>query len=121
MPYVNLNVSATNGNFSEIDYLAANPDVARAIANGTCVSAREHFESFGRCEGRQIRRVSLIDDLRRKKMDKLVPCLREDMPYKVIGGKVDFLTDDLRRQTAIADTGNVSSNSYDGSVEALIS
>ena len=36
------------------------------------------------------------------------------------GGKPDFLTDELRRETRIADTENVSSNGYDENMERLV-
>jgi hypothetical protein len=41
-------------NFDETLYLLANPDVALAVATGEMRSGREHFEIFGRQEGRRI-------------------------------------------------------------------
>lgn len=38
--------------FNEADYLAANPDVAAAVAAGQLKSGREHYEKFGKIEGR---------------------------------------------------------------------
>lgn len=38
--------------FPEAAYLAANPDVATAIAAGAFESGREHYERYGRDEGR---------------------------------------------------------------------
>lgn len=44
-----------NAEFDERDYLAANPDVAAAVRNGHFGSGREHYEAFGRSEGRKLR------------------------------------------------------------------
>lgn len=38
--------------FNEADYLAANPDVAAAVAAGQLKSGREHYEAIGKIEGR---------------------------------------------------------------------
>lgn len=38
--------------FDEERYLAANPDVAAAVKAGQFASGREHYETFGRAEGR---------------------------------------------------------------------
>jgi SAM-dependent methyltransferase len=38
--------------FNEQYYLAANPDVAMAIMAGFCKSGRDHYERYGRAEGR---------------------------------------------------------------------
>ena len=38
--------------FNEADYLSANPDVARAVSNGTFVSALQHFQLHGNAESR---------------------------------------------------------------------
>lgn len=40
--------------FQEADYLAANPDVADAVERGQFRSGREHYELFGRVEGRML-------------------------------------------------------------------
>jgi hypothetical protein len=42
---------ASASNFDERAYLAANPDVARAVAAGQFESGRQHFAAFGRREG----------------------------------------------------------------------
>jgi hypothetical protein len=46
-------VLATLESFDEGGYLAANPDVAQAVAQGKIGSGRDHFEQFGRREGRK--------------------------------------------------------------------
>jgi hypothetical protein len=43
---------ATRENFYEVGYLAANPDVAQAVAAGAIKSGKQHFEEFGAQEGR---------------------------------------------------------------------
>ena len=45
--------------FSEGDYLALNPDVARAVARGEFESGRQHFERYGKAEGRAFRATSM--------------------------------------------------------------
>lgn len=47
--------------FVEQDYLASNPDVAQAVRDGAFVSGWEHFQQFGRREGRRLApRVSRV-------------------------------------------------------------
>ncbi len=41
--------------FVEADYLAANPDVAQAVAAGAFRSGRAHYETYGRFENRALR------------------------------------------------------------------
>lgn len=43
--------------FNEAVYLAANPDVAVAISNGSFHSGREHYEKYGKGEGRMLKRL----------------------------------------------------------------
>ena len=46
-------VTATEENFNEQAYLLANPDIAEAVAQGELDSGRQHFEAYGRQEGRK--------------------------------------------------------------------
>ncbi|MBR0650219.1 hypothetical protein GXW78_11140 [Roseomonas terrae] len=48
-----LQIAVANGDFNEAGYLAANPDVAQALRNGTIDNARMHYIGFGYFEGRQ--------------------------------------------------------------------
>lgn len=41
-------------NFNEIEYLSANPDVAKAVAKGIFSSGREHYDLHGKSEGRSV-------------------------------------------------------------------
>lgn len=40
--------------FDEGEYLRCNPDVRRAVRSGQIESGRQHFEAFGRREGRRL-------------------------------------------------------------------
>ncbi len=61
-----------------------------------------------------------IDLVRRRKMDRIRPFLRDDMPHSWRDGRADYLTDELRAETRIIDTANVSSLGYDADMQALI-
>ena len=115
-----LYVLATDANFNEEAYLAANPDVAEARRKGLVRDVRKHFEKFGRREGRKLRVEGSVTDLRAEKMQKVEPLLRLEMPHVRRGAKYDFLTDDLRSSAAVIDTLNVSSHEYDGLALRLI-
>jgi hypothetical protein len=52
MDPVVIKIPATRENFDEAGYLAANPDVAQAVAAGRFKSTKQHFEEFGIHEGR---------------------------------------------------------------------
>src|SRR3989338_9894448 len=43
--------------FNEAEYLAANPDVAVAVKEGQFCSGREHYEKYGKGEGRMLKRL----------------------------------------------------------------
>jgi hypothetical protein len=81
---------------------------------------RQHFEKFGRREGRKLRVEGSVTDLRAEKMEKIEPLLRLEMPHVRRGAKYDFLTDELRSSAAVIDTLNVSSHEYDGVALRLI-
>ena len=61
----------TDDNFNEQAYLSANPDVAQAVHEGKILSGREHFELFGRDEGRKIRVKYLVPSIFLKMFSKL--------------------------------------------------
>lgn len=111
----------TESNFDEAAYLASNKDVAAAVAGGAFDSGKTHFEKFGKFESRTVRIADeRIQRARAAKLQKLKPHLREDMEYTDKGGKLDFLSDELRQATRIVDTNNVSSNGYDRDTLDLI-
>ncbi len=47
-------VLVTTHNFNEKDYLTSHPDIVQAIRDGTVTSARNHFFTYGRNEGRKM-------------------------------------------------------------------
>ena len=108
-----LETVATPENFSESGYLAGNPDVAEAVRKGRCPSGRAHFDLHGHAESRHLRGRDLIAEPQRRKIQKLEPLLKLDMPHTRRGIKYDFLTGELREQTGIAETDAVSSHGYD--------
>ncbi len=113
MKSYNLDQLATPSNFNENDYLIANPDVAEGIENGTVESGRSHFEFFAEKEGRRLRRISLISEAKKRKLERIAPLLRQDVPHIKKDGYYDFLTEELRQEFNIVDTNAVSGNDYD--------
>jgi SAM-dependent methyltransferase len=118
MKPIPLSVLATAQNFDETAYLRANPDVRRVVEAGS-ITALAHFHQYGKSERRQ-QRFKVDPKVRKRKMDRLLPFLRLDMEHTWENGKVDFLTEALRKEAHIADTDNVSSHGYDPNVEAII-
>jgi SAM-dependent methyltransferase len=108
-----LDVVATDDNFDESGYLALNPDVAAAVKSGDFKSGREHFHHFGKGEGRLQRYPALIAEAKERKLRRIRPLLREDMPFIESSVSFDFLTEHLRTEFSIVDTDAVSSHGYD--------
>jgi hypothetical protein len=50
MDPVLVKIQATRENYYEVGYLAANPDVAQAVAAGGTISGKQHFEEYTRCQ-----------------------------------------------------------------------
>jgi SAM-dependent methyltransferase len=115
-----MSTEATSENFDETAYLAQNGDVARAIKAGMFASAWDHFIKTGRQEGRRQRLAARVSEARARKLERLRPYLRPDMPSMIEDGRLNFLTRELRRETRIADTENVSANLYDEEMLKLI-
>src|SRR5271163_720483 len=84
---------ATEVGFDEAGYLIANPDVAAAVRNGSIESGWKHFLQHGRAEGRRLRRPSLIRAAKLRKLSRIRPLLRSDMPCVDAQGTIDFLTE----------------------------
>jgi SAM-dependent methyltransferase len=64
-----------------------------------------------------------VIEARRRKMEKIAPLLRRDMPFTedpASGGKVNYLTQSLRDETKIVDTENVSGWPYDAQTLAVV-
>lgn len=119
-PPILMSTEATAENFDEKAYLAQNGDVARAIKAGMFASAWDHFIKTGQQEGRRQRLAASVSALRARKLARLKPHLRTDMPYRIEHGRLNFLTRELRKETRIADTENVSANPYDHEMMKLI-
>jgi SAM-dependent methyltransferase len=119
---VNLDVAATPSNFDDAGYLAANPDVAAAVKAGAFTSSRQHFDLHGATEGRRMRITDPagLAALRREKMTRLSSIIRRDVPCVVRDGKLDFLTDELRKLAGADQTDAVSANGYAPDVIGLI-
>jgi SAM-dependent methyltransferase len=115
-----MSTEATSENFDENAYLAQNGDVARAIKAGMFASGWDHFIKTGRQEGRRQRLTASVSEARARKLHRVGPHLRTDMPYRVEDGRFNFLTRELRKETRIADTENVSANPYDDEMMKLI-
>jgi len=106
---------ANEQNFDEKAYLLANPDVADAVSRGLVKSGRSHFDVFGKNEKRKMRlSSSTISEAKRKKLEKIKPLLRADMPCIETSTLYDFLSEELRSKFNIVETEAVSGHGYDG-------
>ena len=116
-----LEAQATEDNFDEAGYLAANPVVAAAVGRGDFRSGRQHFQTHGHREGRRLRLSgAALAEAKTRKLERLRPFLRGDLPSTTSERGIDFLSESLRKQFNIVDTDAVSSNDYDGHVLGLI-
>ena len=109
-------------NFDEAGYLRANPDVLEAVRRGDFVTGREHFDRYGKNENRcvSVPGASILE-AKRKKLQRIRPLLRKDMPFTEKEDHLfDFMSEELRSAFGIIDTNAVSSNRYDDTVLDLI-
>ena len=119
MPF-RLLVPATEAGFDEAAYLRANPDVADAVAGGSFASGRAHFDHFGRHE-RRMQRLAVPAELRRRKLQRLAPCLRAGLAHgERDDGVLDFLDDALRAAHGVIPTDKVSEHDYDAHARGII-
>ena len=105
-------VPATDENFSEAGYLAANPDVAAAVRAGTCPDGRTHFDAFGLAEGRQLR-LPIPAERKAAKLARVRPLLQPGVQARETPTLIDCLTDAQRDAFGIVHTDNVSAHEYD--------
>jgi SAM-dependent methyltransferase len=112
-------VPATDENFDEAGYLAANPDVAAAVARSELPSGRVHFDTFGLAEGRALRRA-VPPEAKAAKLARIRPLLRDGAAIGHGAGVIDCLPDSLRVELALDATDNVSAHEYDEHALALI-
>ena len=113
---------ATEENFNEAAYLTANFDVAIAVKNGVSASGRQHFDLFGKNEGRcQRLPLSTIIGAKQAKHEKIRSILRNDMKFtEPENCTFDFLNEYIRKEFNIDETDFVSSNLYEPFVLDLI-
>ncbi len=112
-------VAADDENFEELGYLKANPDVAAAVRDGRCASAREHYAAFGRSEGRAIQ-VPVPKDWRAEKLQRIAPLLQAGFAVGECTQRLDTLDESIRSDFGIVATDNVSCHEYDEKALALI-
>lgn len=112
---------ASDENFDEAAYLLANSDVDDAVKKGQVESGRSHFDAFGKREGRYLKfPESIMFEAKIKKLERIKPFLRTDIPCTKMPAYYDFLTEKLRAQFNIIEIDAVSSNGYDAYVMTLI-
>ena len=112
-------VPATDENFDEAAYLAANRDVSKAVADGTVESGRVHFDVFGRKEGRQLRRPIPVA-MKAAKLARVRPLLRDGTLVAETPALLDCLPQTMREELHLDPTDNVSAHEYDDRALALI-
>lgn len=117
--HIRLLVEANEDNFEESAYLRANPDVAQAVAAGTCPSGRAHFDAFASTEGRCIR-LPIPPEWKQEKLGRIAPLLKDDAGCRATTQHLDCLTDALREEFRVIPTDNVSAHEYDREALALI-
>lgn len=112
MEPIRLLVTATDGNFDEAGYLAANPDVAAAVQRGEVPSGRVHFEAFGRVESRFLR-LAIPAEAKTTKLQRVIPLLRDGTVIRSTATVVDCLPQATREELDLVPTENVSAHEYD--------
>lgn len=121
MNFIRILVPVTFDNYDEQAYIAANPDIRKAIENGAFDrSAYKHFCKYGHKENRKQWLNHDLEKLRIEKIKILEPSLRKDMVFNKDGSKYDYLSDDLRHLSKISETDNVSAHEYSNEVLAII-
>ncbi len=114
---------ATPENFDEARYLAVNPDVRQAIELGRFLTARAHFDEFGRAQGRRQKRASDIPAMRARKLAAVRPLLLDHDTPLSDSGKFIFADEASPGADAAAADMPISENGYDdetvGWIEAL--
>lgn len=126
--FVHLQELPTDASFDEAAYLAANPDVANAVAAGVVRSGRVHFQRFGRLEGRRQRTpfstasetATRIATLRQRKLATLAPFFSRQPVSVTRQGSANFLNSEIVERHALDATEAVSENAYDSETIKLV-
>src|SRR3974390_1838668 len=125
---VELQEIPTDESFDERAYLAANPDVAAAVASGALRSGSAHFRKFGRAEGRRqlspiarapARALKLITELRARKLAALAPFLSRE-PDSIEDGVWNFLPKTASVDGLLDEPEGISENGYDSETIELL-
>lgn len=119
MEPLRLLVPATDENFDDAGYLAANADVAAAVARGVVASGRVHYDAFGKAERRCLR-LAVPDALKAPKLARVRALLRDDALVGASPGLLDCLPQATRTELRLDPTDNVSAHEYDERASALI-
>ena len=115
-----MEVLANEENFNEVAYLRAQPDIRDAIANGYFPDGLTHFRNYGQQEGRKLRSPLELPPVRQRKLERLTPLLRRDLPLRG-DGKPNFLSMVSAGEFDIEDTENVGVNPYEPLITQMIS
>lgn len=115
---VEVSEDTTGENFNEERYLRENPDVKRAIDNGTIKSGLQHFKLHGQREHRKQAAPKdyrqAILQLREEKLDRIQACLKDGLDINLTSNHVYDFIDDSRKETFdFEETDKVSSFFYD--------
>jgi SAM-dependent methyltransferase len=110
----------TSDTFDEARYLGSHPDVAAAVAAGHFPNGRRHFDLHGSREGRKLRCADLIQAAMQRKIERIAPLIRQDLPHARRGIKYDFITDAVRAETGISETAAIAGEDYPDYTVAMI-
>lgn len=116
--FVEISEDVTLENFNEERYLKENPDIKKAVENGTIKSGLYHFKRHGRREHRKQRAEKdfkqAILEIREKKIIRIKDCLKEKKQINLTNDLVyDFLDEKERTTLSSCEIENASSFFYD--------
>ena len=126
---VHLQEVPSNASFDEQAYLAANPDIAAAVAAGALTSGRVQFRKHGRTEGRRqapaLARIpheaaARLLDLRSRKLAKLVRRFDRAPARIEQSGAMHFLPADAGERGLLDPSDGISENPYDDETAGLL-
>lgn len=110
----------TDENFDEEAYLEMHLDVAAAVREKQFESGMQHYQLFGRSEGRIIRFSKRFLAAKQRKLKILDGLVDKTLDYTVNEQNYNFLTPEMRSDFNIPDFYVVSSNPYDDDVRNII-
>ena len=108
-------------NFSELGYLAANPDVAAAVRHGQLKSGHDHFWGIGYTESRSMVQYEKILAARPAKIARIARHVDWPVtPPFLDNGGLNCLPDSLARMAGVEPTDAVSQHDYIDEIKNLI-